>query len=79
MSAHALEYVALGIAALSLVLVVAEIAFKDPGAFREIVTDVAKMARPEPARTAKMRHLQEIGGEARRPDRLRLASMFRPV
>jgi hypothetical protein len=57
MSAHALEYVALAVAVLSLVLVVAEIALKAPGAFREIVTDVAGMARPEPARTAEIRQL----------------------
>jgi hypothetical protein len=56
MSVPVLEYVVLGIAVLSLVSVVVEIVVKDPGALREIVTDVAKMARPE-TKSAEIRHL----------------------
>jgi hypothetical protein len=57
MSLHVFDYVALAMVALSVALVVAEIAFKDPRLFREIATDVVKMARPEPARTAEIHRL----------------------
>jgi hypothetical protein len=58
MSLHVFDYVALGIVALSVVFVVGEIALKDSGLFRQIVTDVARMAQPEPARTAEIHELR---------------------